>query len=127
MGAFGQASFDGHFKDTTGQNISVDLIFEIPFDCILKRASVFTNSAIAVDAYVTMFRGTGVAIQDQIVNPGQLAAFTNQLNGIDLANLPMFKGDKITVRLNVLSLNTLQKVKWVLGCASPVGPLSAAA
>ena len=125
MAAFGQASFDGHFKDTTGQNITVDLVFEIPFDCMLTHASVFTNSAIAVDAYVTMFRGAGVAGPDQIVNAGVLPVFTNQLNGVDLANLAMFKGDKITIRLNILSLNTVQKVKWVLAHASKVAPLAA--
>ena len=121
MAAFGQASFDGHFKDQVSQqNITVDLTFEVPFDCMLTRASVFTNTGIAVDAYVTMFKNDGSQLSDHIVDPSQLPVFTNQLNGINLPNIPAYKGETITVRLNIFSLNTVQRCKWAIGCASRV-------
>ena len=44
------------------------------------------------------------------------------IKGVDLPNIPVVKGDKITVRLNLPTLNTIQRANVVIAPAAAVKP-----
>lgn len=113
------ATFEDQFEDVSGAAIFDEYIFEIPFDTYLTRASIHTNASTAVDAYVTIHKNDVIPIVDAgPVPPNRnLPAVTGVIKGIDLPNIPVVKGDKITVRLNLPTLNTIQRANVVIAHA----------
>ena len=120
-GAYSRGTFEDQIEEFSGQNTFEEYTFEVPFDCVLIRASVGTKSATAVaqDAYVTIKKNlvTDVVAAGPVGNR-TLKVKTNFLNGVDLANIPCMKGDKLTVRLNIETLNTVSRAKVVIAHAS---------
>jgi len=121
-GPFAQDSFEDQFEEAVGQMTFFDMSWEVPFNLLLTRASVFTNSSIISDAYLEIFKNGDTG--NVIVAPGpvppnrNLPAVGGLLKGLDLANIPCVQGDKITVRLHLpTGPNTLKRVKWVLAYA----------
>jgi len=113
------ATFEDQFEDFSGTATFDEYIFEIPFDTFLTRASIFTNVSSALDGYVTITKNdvTPIVAAGPAPPNRNLPAVTGQLKGLDLANVPVVKGDKITVRLNLVSANVIQRAKVVLAHA----------
>jgi hypothetical protein len=113
------ASFDDQFEEVSGVGIFDEYIFEIPFDTYLTRASVHTNASTAADAYVTITKNdvTPIVAAGPVPPNRNLPAVTGVILGVDLANVPVVKGDKITVRINLPTLNTIQRCTVVIAHA----------
>ena len=93
------ATFEDQFELFSGSGTFDEYIFEIPFDTFLTRASVYTNASTAGDAYVTIHKNDVTPVVDAgPVPPNRnLPAVTGVLKGLDLPNVPVVQGDKITV------------------------------
>lgn len=116
-GPYSMSSFDDQFESLVAvQNIVEEFSWEAQHAMVLTRASVYTKSATSADAYITIVKN-GLTDIVAAGPPGNrtLKVQNNFLTGIDLANIPILKGDKITVRLNVVLLNTIARCKVVLG------------
>jgi hypothetical protein len=119
-GPYAQASFEDQFEERTGQNTVEEYSFEVPHDVILTRASCGTKlaTAAALDGYILISINniTPVVVAGP---PGNrtLKVKTNFLNGIDLPNIPAFKGDKVTVCLILETLNTVHRAKVLIAYA----------
>jgi hypothetical protein len=113
------ASFEDQFEEFAGVATFDEYIFEIPFDTFLTRASIYTNASTAADAYVTITKNDvfPIVAAGPVPPNRNLPAVTGVLKGLDLANIPVVKGDKITVRLNLPSLNTVKRASVVIGHA----------
>lgn len=113
------ATFESQFEDVTGTATFDEYIFEIPFDTFLTRASIHTNASTAADAYVTITKNDVVPIvaAGPVPPDRNLPAVTGVVKGLDLPSVPVLKGDKITVRLNFVSANTVKRAKVVLAHA----------
>ncbi len=113
------ATFESQFEDVTGTATFDEYIFEIPFDTFLTRASVHTNASSAADAYITITKNDVVPIvaAGPVPPDRNLPAVTGVVKGVDLAAVPVLKGDKITVRLNLVLANTVKRAKVVLAHA----------
>jgi hypothetical protein len=113
------ATFEDQFEDFSGSGTFDEYIFEVPFDTYLTRASIHTNASTAADAYVTIHKNDVIPIVDAgPVPPNRnLPAVTGVIKGVDLPNIPVVKGDKITVRLNLPTLNTIQRANVVIAHA----------
>lgn len=118
--SFSKASFDDQFESASGTATFDEYSFEVPFDCFLQRASVYTNLASALDAYVTITKNdvTPIVASGPIPPNRNLPVVTGQQKGVDLSNIPCQKGDKITVRLNIVGANTIQRCKVSIGYAA---------
>jgi hypothetical protein len=123
--SFSHASFDDQFESASGTATFEEYSFEVPFDCFLQRASIHTNSSTALDAYVTITKNDVTTIVAAGSPPPNrnLPAVSGETKGVDLANIPTAKGDKLTVRLNIVGANTLSRVKVSVGYAARLIPL----
>jgi hypothetical protein len=113
------ATFEDQFEDFSGTATFDEYIFEIPFDTFLTRASIHTNASTAADAYVTITKNDVVPIvaAGPVPPNRNLPAVTGVVKGLDLPNIACLKGDKITVRLNLVLANTIKRAKIVLAHA----------
>ena len=120
-GPYGLGSFEDQFEGVSGQNTFFAYHFEVPFDCVLIRASAGTRiaTALALDAYVVISKNGATPIV-AAGPPGNrtLKVKTNFLNGVNLSNIPCLKGDRIDVCLFLETLNTITRAKVVIayGC-----------
>ena len=118
--SFANGTFEDQFEDFAGTATFDAYSFEIPFDCFLTRASIVTMTSAVADAYVTILKNDVTAIVDAgPVPPNRnLPAVTGELKGLDLANVPVIQGDKITVKLNLVAANTIHRAKVVIAYAA---------
>src|SRR3989304_166405 len=123
-GPYAVGSFEDQFEQKTGQSTFEQYEFEVPFECLLTRASTPPKPATDTDAYATILKN-GVEIVDAGPAPPNrnLPAVTNQLEGLALANIQCVKGDKIAVRLNLVNLNTIERCKVLIAYMSLISPL----
>lgn len=123
--SFSKGSFDDQFESASGSATFDEYSFEIPFDCFLQRASVYTNAASNTDAYVTITKNdVTVLVAAGAAPPNRnLPAVTGQKKGVDLSNVLCAKGDKITVRLNIVGANVISRCKVAIGYAARLIPL----
>ena len=123
--SFALASFEDQFEEVSGAATFDEFIWEVPFDLLLTRASIYTNASTAADGYVTITKNDVVAVvaAGPVPPNRNLPAVTGVLKGLDLPNVPCVKGDKLTVRLNLPTLNTVKRAKVVLGYASRLSNL----
>lgn len=123
--SYASGSFEDQFEDVTGTATFDEYSFEAPFDLILTGASIITVASTGPDAYVTIQKN-GV----DVVGPGpvppnrNLPAVTGVQKSVPIANVPVAKGDKLTVRLNLVLANTIKRAAVVLAYASLLKNLS---
>lgn len=118
-GPYGQASFEDQFEDFSGQNTVEVFSFEVPYDLILTRASVgtVTASSFDEDAYIVITKQPG-PVDIVVAGPAgnrNLPVKTGFIKGLDLPDIPCFKGDQIDVSLFVVESNVIHRAKVVLG------------
>jgi hypothetical protein len=119
--SYARASLSDEFESFVGLLNSFDqMSFEAPFDMLLEHASVFTNASTATDAYLTIIQNdvTIIVPAGPLPPNRNLPAVTGLLQGFDLANVPITKGDKITVKLNLVTAQTITRCKWTIGYKS---------
>lgn len=110
-GPFSQGTFDDQFDSVGGDNTMVEYSLTVPFDCVLRRASVCAFAASANDAYITIELNG----EEIIVEADGLLADVNVL-GKDI-EVPASQGDKLTVKLNLVSSNVVKRAKVVVAYA----------
>lgn len=118
--SFSKASFDDQFESASGTATFDEYSFEVPFDCFLQRATIYTNLASALDAYVTITKNDVITIVGSGSPPPDrnLPAVTDTQAAVELANIPCQKGDKLTVRLNIVGANTITRCKVSIAYAA---------
>lgn len=113
-GPYAQGCFDDQFDSVGGDHTTVEYSLNVPFDCVLRRASTFSQAASAGDAYVTVLLN-GVDIINQadgfIAGPG--------IHGKDIS-VPAKRDDKLTVKLHLVSSNVVKRCKTVIAYAVKV-------
>lgn len=123
--SFSRGSFDDQFESASGTATFDEYSFEVPFDCFLQNATIYTNEASAADAYVTITKNDVTAIVAAGSAPPNrnLPAVTGESKSHELANVPAAKGDKLTVRLNIVGANVIERCKVSIGYAARLVPL----
>lgn len=114
-GPHAQGTFDDQFDAVAGNNVAFEYSFESPLYCFLRRLSTFAKDASAGDAYVTLLIN-GVEVVSLADGVGMTAAIDFKV----LDDIEVLQGDKITVRLNLVTSNTVHRGKVVLAYAAPL-------
>ena len=120
-GPYAQGFFSDQFESETGQNTSMEYSFEVPHNCLLRKAQVWTMAVLEADAYITVLLNDVEIVPAGAVPPDRnLTVDTEVGDSFDLDNIEANKGDKITVRLNLTLLNTVTRCKVLLAYAAIV-------
>lgn len=113
-GPYAQGCFDDQFDSVGGDHTVVEYSLSVPFDCVLRRASVIALQASSPDAYITIeLNGTEILVQAD----GLLAGVT--IKAKDLS-VPAVQGDKLTVKLHLVSSNTIKRAKVLIAYVAKV-------
>jgi len=109
-GPYAQGTFDDQFDSVGGDNTVIEYSLTVPFDCVLRRAL----AASANDAYITVeLNGTPIIVQGD----GLLADVIIKAKDIVV---PADQGDKLTVKLHLVSSNVVKRAKVVIAYAAKV-------
>src|SRR5579872_3202146 len=114
-GPYAQGCFDDQFDSVGGDHTVIEYSLDVPFDCVLRRASVCAFAASSPDAYITV-ELNGV----EIVSQGD-----NLLVGVTIAakdlSVPASQEDTLTIKLHLISSNVVKRAKVVIAYAAKVG------